>query len=151
MTQIEIALTDFGMARSDSKGGTPIFASPECFGVRSEKSDIFSFGRVILFLLLTKQDFVCWLFIAIKFDIIKAFSLRIFYFAGRENSMHLVLQMTSTKQRISLQSARIRFDRIRRESRLKFSHNLIAEMQSIFHDEISNDTDDYLSELRDFR
>ena len=31
LTKIEIVLTDFGMAGSDSNGGTPVFASPECF------------------------------------------------------------------------------------------------------------------------
>ena len=42
---IEIVLTDFGLAGSDIKGGTPIFASPECLadGERKDKSaDIFS-------------------------------------------------------------------------------------------------------------
>ena len=148
LTRIEIALTDFGMAESDSKGGTPIFASPECFEVKNKRSDIFSFGRVILFLLLTKQNFVRWLFVK---DMIQALSLRIFSFAGRENLLHLVSQMTSLKQRISLQSARIRFNRMRRESKLKLSHNLIAEMKAIFDDEISNEAEIYLSELCDLR
>ena len=38
LTQIEIALTDFGMADADSKGGTPVFASPECFEETETKS-----------------------------------------------------------------------------------------------------------------
>ena len=66
LTQIEIALTDFGMADADSKGGTPVFASPECFGKTYTKSDVFSFGRLILFLLLTKEQFIKWLYIPIK-------------------------------------------------------------------------------------
>ena len=66
LTEIEIGLTDFGMADSDSKGGTPVYASPECFEKTDKKSDIFSFGRVILFLLLTKNQFMKWLFIPIK-------------------------------------------------------------------------------------
>ena len=66
LTQIEIVLTDFGMADSDSKGGTPVFASPECFEKKEKKSDIFSFGRVILFLLLTKNRFVKWLYVPVK-------------------------------------------------------------------------------------
>ena len=37
LTQIEIVLTDFGLAEPDSKGGTPIFASPECFEKKKEK------------------------------------------------------------------------------------------------------------------
>ena len=66
LTQIEIALTDFGMADADSKGGTPVYASPECFGETKTKSDVFSFGRLILFLLLTKEQFIKWLYIPIK-------------------------------------------------------------------------------------
>ena len=37
LTKIEIVLTDFGMAQSDSMGGTPIFASPECYEKKKEK------------------------------------------------------------------------------------------------------------------
>ena len=66
LTQIEIALTDFGMADADSKGGTPVYASPECFEKTDTKSDVFSFGRLILFLLLTKEQFMKWLYIPIK-------------------------------------------------------------------------------------
>ena len=66
LTQIEIVLTDFGLADADSKGGTPVYASPECLEKTDKKSDIFSFGRVILFLLLTKNQFMKWLFIPIK-------------------------------------------------------------------------------------
>ena len=66
LTQIEIALTDFGMADADSKGGTPVFASPECFDKTYTKSDVFSFGRLILFLLVTKEQFIKWLYIPIK-------------------------------------------------------------------------------------
>ena len=66
LTQIDIALTDFGMADDDSKGGTPVYASPECFEKTDTKSDVFSFGRLILFLLLTKEQFIKWLYIPIK-------------------------------------------------------------------------------------
>ena len=66
LTKIEIALTDFGMADPDAKGGTPVYASPECFEKTDTKSDIFSFGRLILFLLLTKEQFIKWLYIPIK-------------------------------------------------------------------------------------
>ena len=66
LTQIEIALTDFGMADAGSKGGTPVYASPECFGWTETKSDVFSFGRLILFLLLTKEQFMKWLFTPIN-------------------------------------------------------------------------------------
>ena len=66
LTQIEIVLTDFGMADDDSKGGTPVYASPECFEHTDTKSDVFSFGRLILFLLLSKEQFIKWLYIPIR-------------------------------------------------------------------------------------
>ena len=65
LTQIEVVLTDFGMADPRSKGGTPVYASPECFEKTDTKSDIFSFGRLILFMLLPKEQFMKWLYIPI--------------------------------------------------------------------------------------
>ena len=66
LTQIEISLTDFGMAGSGMKGGTPVYASPELMDKTDKKSDIFSFGRTLLFLLLGKQRFLKWLYSPIK-------------------------------------------------------------------------------------
>ena len=66
LSKIEIGLTDFGMAGSDKKGGTPVYASPEFIDKTDKKSDIFSFGRVLLFLLLGKRRWLKWLFIPIK-------------------------------------------------------------------------------------
>ena len=65
-TQIQIDLTDFGMAGSCKKGGTPVYASPELMDKTDKKSDIFSLGRTLLFLLLGKQRFLKWLYIPIK-------------------------------------------------------------------------------------
>ena len=45
LTKIEIVLTDFGLAGDDAQGGTPIFASPECYGEKTTDSDTFSLGR----------------------------------------------------------------------------------------------------------
>ena len=66
LKNIEIVLTDFGMADPDSEGGTPIFASPECFQKKDQKSDIFSLGRVISYLLLPKDQFLKWVCVPIK-------------------------------------------------------------------------------------
>lgn len=66
LTQIEIGLTDFGMAGSDKKGGTPVYASPELMDKTDKKSDIFSFGRTLLFLLLGSTRFLKWLYIPIE-------------------------------------------------------------------------------------
>ena len=174
LTQIEIVLTDFGMADSDSKGGTPIFASPECFEEKDKKSDIFSFGRVILFLLLAKDQFTKLLFVPIKeptnvkslqnlvlhgkissspeSKIQKLMSrVRNIFTGSDDQCLNLVLQMTSLTNRINIQSARKLFDHLRRNSRVKLKHNLITVIQSIITDEISNDIDLYTSELCDLR
>ena len=66
LSNIEVVLTDFGLAGSQSKGGTPIFASPECLANPDRKdksSDIFSLGRVFLMMILPKEQFLEFLFI----------------------------------------------------------------------------------------
>ena len=155
-TQIEIVLTDFGMADSDSKGGTPVFASPECFEKKEKKSDIFSFGRVILFLLLPKNQFAKWLFVPIKnqFNVSAVCNL-ILYGAvpNRPTTTCLVLvsKMTSMVNRISLQAARNIFHGLRRRSQVKISHHLITITDAIVNCELSPDFNVYLSELCDHR
>ena len=120
LTQIEIVLTDFGMAEADSKGGTPVFASPECFEKKEKKSDIFSFGRVILFLLLTKEQFLKWLFIPIK-DKARALSLHTIRMAaiGPEKLIYLISQMMRLKNRMNLQLARELFNDLKQQSKIK--------------------------------
>ena len=86
MTKLEIVLTDFGMADPDSKGGTPVFASPECFEKKDEKSDIFSLGRVILFMSLPKDQFIKWIFVPIKDEAARK-SLRSLLFATGIHSL----------------------------------------------------------------
>ena len=150
LTQIEIALTDFGMADSDSKGGTPVFASPECFEKKEKKSDIFSFGRVILFLLLTKNQFVKWLFVPIKCST-RALQSRILTTSSLVQRLYLVSQMTSLTNRISLQSARDIFNQQRQKAKIKLNHALIGAMETIVNDELSQSIDVYMSEICNFR
>ena len=150
LTQIEVVLTDFGMADSDSKGGTPIFASPECFEKKEKKSDMFSFGRVILFLMLKKTQFTKWLFVPIT-DQIRALSLRILCVATSDQPLFLVSQMTSLKKRISLQHARNLFNRLRNNGGVKLNNDLQSTIQSIIDHELSNDIATFTSELCDFR
>ena len=55
---LRIVLTDFGLVGHDTKGGTPVFASPKCFeGQRAWTADLFSLGRVFLYMTLTKNNF----------------------------------------------------------------------------------------------
>ena len=58
LMNIRIALTDCGSAGSKNKGGTPIFASPECFAETNFQSDIFSLGRLFLYIILSKEQFL---------------------------------------------------------------------------------------------
>ena len=140
LTQIEIALTDFGMAGPNSQGGTPVFASPECFEKKDKKSDIFSFGRVILFLLLSKQQFLKWLFVPIP-------NLNV---PTPTDMITLVTWMTSMTNRIDLQSSRIIFNELRSNRLVKPSQNIINSFDLIVNANL-NDPDYYFSGLGDFR
>ena len=150
LTQIEIVLTDFGLADPDSKGGTPIFASPECFGKKDKKSDIFSFGRVILFLLLKKQQFAKWLFVPIK-DQIRATSVKSLMCPSHRRILVLVVKMTSISSRINIQSARVLFDELRRDSKVKLNSVLINAIESIVNRQMSIHDQAYVKELSDHR
>ena len=149
LTKIEIALTDFGMAGPESQGGTPIFASPECFEKKEKKSDIFSFGRVILFLLLSKERFVKWLFIPVK-DQTRALH-RMVSLCRPEQTFNLISQMTSLSNRIGLHEARKLFERLKKRSRISFNRALINTIDIVINDEITNDNAVYVAELCDFR
>ena len=140
LTQIEIALTDFGMAGPESQGGTPVFASPECFEKKDKKSDIFSFGRVMLFLLLSKQQFLKWLFVPIQ-------DLNV---PTPTDMITLVTWMTSMTNRIDLQSARMIFNELKCNSLVKPAQNIINSFDLIVNLNL-NDITGYISELGDFR
>ena len=150
LTQIEIVLTDFGLAGPDSKGGTPIFASPECFEKKEKKSDVFSFGRVILFLLLSKNQFVKWLYVPLK-NQTRFLSIPMLTLNDPHQCLPLVSKMTSVTDRINLQAARMIFDELRRHSNISFTSVFINAIDSVINAEISNDIETYTSELCDFR
>ena len=109
LSNIEIVLTDFGLAGSDLKGGTPVFASPECWTNPNRKhksSDIFSLGRVFLMMILPKDKFFDFLFVPItqrgKKDIIELIE--------KEPILHLISKM----MRINPDD-RIKLEEIRKE------------------------------------
>ena len=59
LRRLRLVLTDFGLVGHDTKGGTPGFASPDCFeDQRTWMADLFSLGRVFLYVTLTKKDFL---------------------------------------------------------------------------------------------
>ena len=65
--------------------------------------------------------------------------------------LNLVSEMTSVSSRISLQSARRRFNQLRLDARIKLNPDLITAIEAIVFDELSNDFGVYVSELCDFR
>ena len=65
LSNLEVVLTDFGMAGQDAEGGTPVFSSPECFSKKSPSSDMYSLGRVFLFLILPKSKFLKFLYVSV--------------------------------------------------------------------------------------
>ena len=142
LTKIEIALTDFGMAGPESQGGTPVFASPECFEKKEKKSDIFSFGRVILFLLLSKQQFLKWLFVPIP-------NLNV---PTPADMITLVTRMTSMTNRIDLKTSRIIFNELRSNSLVKPTQNIINSFDYIVKSNLVYFNHyEQIDELGDFR
>ena len=102
---IEIVLTDFGLAGSDSKGGTPIFSSPECLANSDRKNkstDIFSLGRVFLFSIHPKEKFLEFLFVSL----IKGGKTKIMKLIEKEPILYLISKMMRIRKRIDLQSVR---------------------------------------------
>ena len=145
LDNIEIVLTDFGLAGSDSKGGTPIFASPECLADSKRKdksSDIFSLGRVFLFMILPKEKFLEFLFV----PLVKGGKEKITELIEKEPIFCLIAKMMRIKKRINLETIR---------NELKSIVQLInTTTVSKISEEISNstteNTNEYINMLKHF-
>ena len=140
MSGIEIVLTDFGLAGSESKGGTPIFASPECLADpdRKDKStDIFSLGRVFLFMMLPKEKFLEFLYVSL----VKGGKEKIMELIKREPILNLILKMIRIKKRINIQNIREELDVIHR----------IRNLQNIsaISEQIQKSTSEYTIQIID--
>ena len=146
LSSIEIVLTDFGLAGSDLKGGTPIFASPECFadGERKDKStDIFSLGRVFLFMILPKEQFLEFLFVPL---LKKAWKEKITELIEKEPILSLISKMMRIQRRLELPVIRMDLQAV------KYMMNLTAvkEIRDIIQKSTSNYTNQYVNMLRHF-
>ena len=111
LSHIEIVLTDFGLAGSDSKGGTPIFASPECLADPHRKdnsTDVFSLGRVFLFMILPKQYFLEFLFIPLT----KSQKENIAELIQNEPILNLISKMMQIEKRLDLPAIRTKLQSI---------------------------------------
>ena len=145
LSHIEIVLTDFGLAGPDSQGGTPIFASPECLAISTRKdksTDIFSLGRVFLFLILPKEKFLEFLFVPLT----KGGKEQIIELIEKEPILNLLSKMMRTKKRIHLQGIRKELQavlQIRNLSNGVAISDFIAESTSRY-------TNEYLDILKHF-
>ena len=145
LSSIEIVLTDFGLAGTDQKGGTPVFASPEClgnFGRKDKSTDIFSLGRVFLFSILPKEKFLQFLFVSL----IKGEKNKIMKLIEKEPILYLISKMMGIKKRWGLQKIRKVLQSIKqfkKQSTINEISNTIQKSTSVY-------TNQYIDVLKHF-
>ena len=144
LTSIEIVLTDFGLAGPDKQGGTPIFASPECLANpdrKNKSTDIFSLGRVFLFLILPKEKFLEFLFVSL----IKGGKKEIKKLVKKEPILNLISKMMRIQNRIGLKA-------IKKELRSAvqiISTETVGKISKIIQDSTTEYTNQYIDVLKD--
>ena len=112
---------------------------------------MFSFGRLVLFLLVPKETFVKWLFVPIK-DEADLLSIQTKMSTGPQNCLKLVSKMTSLTERISVKSARVILNELRTESRIKPTDSLINDIDfHCFLNEITIQGQNYVDDLTEMR
>ena len=145
LSHIEIVLTDFGLVGSDTKGGTPIFASPECLANPDRKNnstDIFSLGRVFLCMVLPKRKFLEFLFVSLT----KGGKDRIRELIRKEPIFNLISKMIRIQNRIDLQTIRKEL-----QSVVQFMNtSTMIEISEIIEKSTSEYTNQYMDILKHF-
>ena len=139
-------MTDFGLAGSDLKGGTPIFASPECLadGKRKDKStDIFSLGRVFLFMILPKEQFPEFLFVPL---VKKSQKKKITELIENVPILSLISKMMQITKRLDLQGIRNDLQSVEQLMNL----SVVAEISAIVQKSTSSCTTEYIDVLKHF-
>ena len=142
---IEIVLTDFGLAGADSQGGTPIFASPECLanpGRKDKSSDIFSLGRVFLFMILTKEKFLEFLFVSITNER----KTKISELIEKEPFLNLITKMMGLSERCGLQTIQQQLQSMKQFR----NESIIIEISNIIEKSTSMYTTQYIEVLKHF-
>ena len=147
LTQIDIVLTDFGLVGQNSKGGTPIFASPECFDVKTNASDIFSLGRVYLFMMLPKESFLKFLFVPITITTDQNYLRN--NVLNQTDLFGLIRLMMKTQQsrRIQLSQVRLNFNDLKRNSQINMNSFAQTEIERIVTQNLSPEMHDYILDL----
>ena len=146
LTQIDIVLTDFGLV-GQTKGGTPIFASPECFDVKTAASDIFSLGRLFLFMLLKKESFLKILFVPITSSTDSAYLNS--NILTQNNLLGLIHRMLSINAsvRIGLSDVRSELTRLRLNSQIRLNTLEINQIEIISTMNMSPVMESYIQDL----
>ena len=147
LTRIDIVLTDFGLVGQNSKGGTPIFASPECFDVKTNASDIFSLGRVFLFMMLPKESFLKFLFIPITSLTDTDYLTNTILNQNDLFSLIHLMMKTKKSLRIEFHRIRIRFDNLKRNSQINLNTFAQAEIDRIATLNITPEILNYVQDL----
>ena len=127
----QIYLTDFGL--SEKKGGTPIFASPECFDDIKPNGDTFSLGRVFLYIILSKSSFLLWLYLPIE----KNLKLTIDDIILKEPLFKLIANMTRIRNRSNIKTVRKNFDILRAQSLLSLDKSLEVTVNNTLRQKIN--------------
>ena len=131
LTRINIVLTDFGLVGQNSKGGTQIFASPECFDVKTNASDIFSLGRVFLSMMLPKESFLKFLFVPILSTADTNYLTNTLLNQSDLFGLIRLMMKTQRSSRIQLSQVRIKFNDLERNSQIKMNSFAQAEIERI--------------------
>ena len=145
LSNIEVVLTDFGLAGSGSKGGTPIFASPECLANPDRKdksSDIFSLGRVLLMMILQKETFLEFLFVPLT----KGGKNKIMDLIEKEPILNLISKMMRIKNRVDLGTIRNELQSI---PQIK-NTSTITKISKIIGESMSKNAKQYIETLQNF-
>ena len=145
LSNVEIVLTDFGLAGSDMKGGTPIFASPECLANPDRKdrsTDVFSLGRVFLFMILPKEQFLEFLFVPITNDQKE----RITELIEKVPILSLISKMMQIGKRLDLQAIRNELQSVEQLMNL----SAVTEISDIIQKSTSNCAAEYIDVLKHF-
>ena len=147
LTQIDIVLTDFGLVGQNSKGGTPIFASPECFDVKTNASDIFSLGRVFLFIMLPKEAFLKFLFVPILSTADQNYLTN--NVLNQSDILGFIRLMMQTQRsfRVQLSQVRLNFDDLKRNSQITLNSFAQTEIERIVTQNLSPEMHDYILNL----
>ena len=146
ISNVSVFLSDFGLVGNDVQGGTPIFASPECYAVKTTKSDIFSLGRVFLFVLLPSTQFLKWLYLPICNE---DDHLSVFDRVWADPLLQLISKMSKVEltDRIDLDSLRQEFNQLKDNMLIKLEGGAVQEIDSILNKNLAPSIQDYLAEL----